>query len=64
MLKFHKDMAVPLLLYGSKSWTMKVKDWMTAQMKCLIFAEVCNKIEYEQKDRTENFLVQPKNRRM
>jgi hypothetical protein len=30
-LKFYKIMAVPVLLYGSETWTLRKKDWNRIQ---------------------------------
>jgi hypothetical protein len=37
-VKFYKIMAVPVLLYGSETWTLRKRDWnrtQTAEMKYL-----------------------------
>jgi hypothetical protein len=48
VLKFHKMMAGPMLLYGNGSLTVKSKYWMRLQateMEFISSVKVCSKIE-------------------
>jgi hypothetical protein len=47
-LKFYKVMAIPVLLYGCETWTLKKRDWniiQGAEMKYLRTAKSCIKTD-------------------
>jgi hypothetical protein len=47
-LKFYKIMAVPVLLYGSETWTLRKRDWnriQVAEMKYLKAAKGCTSLD-------------------
>jgi hypothetical protein len=47
-LKFYKIMAVPVLLYGSETWTQRKRDWnriQAAEMKCLRTVKGCTRLD-------------------
>jgi hypothetical protein len=47
-LKFYNIMAVPVLLYGSETWTPRKRNWnriQAAEMKYLITVKGCTRLD-------------------
>jgi hypothetical protein len=47
-LKFYKIMAVPVILYGSETWTPRKRDWnriQAAEMNYLITVKGCTRLD-------------------
>jgi hypothetical protein len=46
--KFYKIMAVPVLLYGSETWTLRKRDWnriQAAETKYLVTVKGCTRLD-------------------
>jgi hypothetical protein len=58
-LKFFKIMAVPVLLYGSETWTPRKRDWkriQAAEMKYLRPVKGCTRLDQIRNEDTRNEL--------
>jgi hypothetical protein len=61
-LKFYKIMAVPVLLYGSETWTLRKRDWNTiqaAEMKYLRTVKGCTRLEIRNEDIRNELGISP-----
>jgi hypothetical protein len=58
-LKFYKIVAVPVLLYGSETWTPRQRDWtriQAAEMKYLRTVKGCTRLRQIRKEDMRNEL--------